>query len=91
MIIEFKKCSSNIVREMIMGFYDLLVLDWDHPEIDGKWSPAEVNQILFRNFEHPAQAMREILELTPGSGLTLTTNLADTDQTEVQLPLLSTA
>jgi len=89
MIIEFKKCSSNIVREMIMGFYDLLVLEWDHPEIDGKWSPAEVNQILFRNFEYPTQAMREILELTPGSALT--TNLADTDQTEVQPPLLSTA
>jgi hypothetical protein len=92
MIIEFKKCSSNIVREMIMGFYDLSAaeVEWDHPELDGKWSPAEVNQILFRNFENPAQAMRELVELTPGSALT-TTNSADTDQTEVQLPLLSTA
>ena len=94
MIIEFKKCSSNIVRAMIMGFYDLTAADveWDHTELDGKWSPAEVNQILFRNFENPAQAMRELVELTPGSGSGLTTtNSADTDQTEVQLPLLSTA
>ena len=82
MIIEFKKCSSNIVREMIMGSYDLLVLEWEHPEIDGKWSPAEVNQILFRNFEHPAQAMREILELTPG------VDFVSRDQTTLQLPTI---
>jgi len=85
MIIEFKKCSSKIVREMIMGFYDLTHVEWDHPELDGKWSPAEVNQILFRNFEDSAQAMRELVELTPGMTLT---NLADTNQTLVQLPML---
>jgi hypothetical protein len=88
MIIEFKKCSSKIVREMIMGFYDLATVEWDHPELDGKWSPAEVNQILFRNFEDPAQAMRELVELTPGAASL--TNSADTNQTIVQLPLLST-
>jgi len=70
-----------------MGFYDLAEVEWDHPELDGKWSPAEVNQILFRNFEDPVQAMRELVELTPGMALT---NLVDTDQTAVQLPLLST-
>jgi len=83
MIIEFKKCSSKIVREMIMGFYDLETLEWEHPEIDGKWSPAEVNQILFRNFEHPGQAMREILELTPG------VDFANRDQTVLQLPTIT--
>lgn len=83
MIIEFKKCSSKIVRDMIMGFYDLETLEWDHPEIDGKWSPAEVNQILFRNFEDPAHAMREILELTPG------VDFVNRDQTVLQLPEIS--
>jgi len=82
MIIEFKKCSSKIVRDMITGFYDLETLVWDHPEIDGKWSPAEVNQILFRNFEDPTQAMREILELTPG------VDFANRDQTILQLPTI---
>lgn len=82
MIIEFKKCSSKIVREMIMGFYDLTELEWNHPELDGKWSPAEVNQILFRNFEDLAQAMREILELTPG------VDFGNRDQTLLQLPTI---
>lgn len=85
MIIEFKKCSSKIVREMIMGFYDLEELEWNHPELDGKWSPAEVNQILFRNFEDPAQAMREIVELTPG------VDFASRDQTILQLSTISTS
>ena len=83
MIIEFKKCSSKIVREMIMGFYDLAELEWNHPELDGKWSPAEVNQILFRNFEEPAQAMRELIELTPG------VDFVNKDQTVLQLPEIS--
>jgi len=60
MIIQFKKCSSDILRQMIMGFYDLPVLEWNRPDLDGKWSPAEVNQILFRNFEDPTQAIREL-------------------------------
>ena len=65
MIIHFKKCSRKVLREMIEGFYDIKELDhpiWDHPEIDEKWSPAEVNQILFRNFEDPQQAMDELLQ-----------------------------
>lgn len=84
MIIEFKKCSTKIVREMIMGFYDLTELEWNHPELDGKWSPAEVNQILFRNFENPEQAMRELIELAPGVGFAGPSNI---DQTVLQLPM----
>jgi hypothetical protein len=83
MIIEFKKCSTKIIREMIMGFYDLTELEWNHPELDGKWSPAEVNQILFRNFENPNQAMRELIEVAPG------VDFANTDQTTLQLPTIS--
>ncbi len=33
--------------------------------MDGKWSPAEANQILFRNFETPEQALDELLLLQP--------------------------
>ena len=83
MIIEFKKCSTKIIREMIMGFYDLTELEWNHPELDGKWSPAEVNQILFRNFENPEQAMRELIEVAPG------VDFGNTDQTSLQLPMIS--
>ena len=66
MIIQFKKCSSAIVRQMVMGFYDLPTLDWDRPDLDGKWSPAEVNQVLFRNFEDPTQALLDLETLTAG-------------------------
>jgi hypothetical protein len=56
---------------MVCGFYDIADLS-GHPifqneSIDEKWSPAEVNQILFRNFEDPTRAMDELLTLQPGS------------------------
>jgi ATPase family associated with various cellular activities (AAA) len=68
MIIEFKKCTLNVLREMIRGFYDRDNLDhelWNHPEIDYKWTPAEVQQVLFRNFDNPMGAMKELLESQP--------------------------
>ena len=63
MIIHFKKCNAMILSEMVTSFYD--------KEMDGlmcpdyKWSPAEVNQILFRNFDKPESAVRELNELQP--------------------------
>ena len=63
MIIHFKKCNATILSEMVASFYDR--------ELEGitcedyKWSPAEVNQILFRNFEKPENAVKELNELQP--------------------------
>jgi hypothetical protein len=63
MIIHFKKCNAIILNEMVTSFYDR--------HVDGlicedyKWSPAEVNQILFRNFEKPENAVKELNELQP--------------------------
>ena len=65
MIIHFKKCSQAILREMVESFYDRTFDDWTTPDLDYKWSPAEVNQILFRNFNTPEEAIREITTLTP--------------------------
>jgi hypothetical protein len=56
MIVNFKKCSQAIVQEMAgrAAFFEAAGcacrkrLGWT-----GKWSPAEVNQILFRNFGNP--------------------------------------
>ena len=63
MIIHFKKCNANILSEMVTSFYDKEIV---LPEIpDYKWSPAEVNQILFRNFDKPEVAVRELTELQP--------------------------
>lgn len=63
MIVHFKKCNAAILTEMVTNFYD--------KEVEGlqcedyKWSPAEVNQILFRNFDTPENAVRELNELQP--------------------------
>jgi len=65
MIVQFKKCSRKILREIICGFYDLETVDhplFEKEDVDGRWSPAEVNQVLFRNFENPKLAMDELME-----------------------------
>lgn len=68
MIVNFKKCSTAILRQMVEGFYDRDDFDhaiWTSDGIDRKWSPAEVNQILFRNFDTPMSALDELLTLKP--------------------------
>jgi hypothetical protein len=64
MIINFKKCSRSIVQEMANSFFEAQVALPEDAALDGKWSPAEVNQILFRNFENPEQAVRDLVEMT---------------------------
>jgi hypothetical protein len=63
MIVKFKKCSIDIVREMVHAFYDKNIQVPEDPELNYKWSPAEVNQILFRNFEKPRAAIQELIRL----------------------------
>ena len=65
MIVNFKKCTRAILQEMIASFYDRedLILP-EEPSLDYKWTPAEANQILFRNFESPEQAIDELVTTT---------------------------
>lgn len=65
MIVQFKKCNREILREMANSFYDKEFEDWTTPELDYRWSPAEVNQIMFRNFDKPDDAIRELQSLNP--------------------------
>jgi len=68
MIVNFKRCSTSVLRDMIRGFYDIAIPDhplWADVGTDSKWTPAEVNQILFRNFDNPVSAMDELLTLKP--------------------------
>jgi SpoVK/Ycf46/Vps4 family AAA+-type ATPase len=65
MIVHFKKCNRTILKEMVHNFYDTDFEEWTTDALEYKWSPAEVNQILFRNFKTPEVAMRELVELTP--------------------------
>ena len=63
MILPFKKCTRRILREMASAFYDRPIAIPDDPMLDYKWSPAEVNQILFRNFTDPETAVTELIGL----------------------------
>jgi len=65
MIVNFKKCSVAILREMVSSFYDIDDVDITDERLDEKWSPAEVNQILFRNFKNMATAIYELHYLKP--------------------------
>ena len=64
MILPFKKCTRRILREMANAFYERTIEIPDDPALDFKWSPAEVNQILFRNFTDPETAVKELVTLT---------------------------
>lgn len=63
MIVHFKKCNTEILKEMTQSFYDCEIEGLECEEY--KWSPAEVNQILFRNFENVQNAVKELNELQP--------------------------
>ena len=67
MIIHFKKCSTSILREMLESFYDTKLDDvvLNNMDLNEKWAPAEVNQILFRNFKNQEHAILELNTLNP--------------------------
>jgi hypothetical protein len=65
MIINFKKCNLQILKEMIESFYEIEIPDFIDESLNYKWSPAEVNQILFRNFGKSTEAIKELEELNP--------------------------
>jgi chaperone BCS1 len=65
MIVQFRKCNRQILQEMATSFYDREFDDWTTPELEYVWTPAEVNQILFRNFDKPEDAIQELKTLKP--------------------------
>jgi hypothetical protein len=94
MIIEFKKCSMSVLREMVVGFYDTQDIEhelWKHPEINYKWTPAEVQQVLFRNFEDKNNAMQELLVCQPQTPeqTETTTELEDLPEQKSRLSIQS--
>jgi predicted transcriptional regulator len=67
MIVHFKKCSLTTLCEMVECFYDIklddnMMLD---NSLNEKWTPAEINQVLFRNFKDSTNAMEELKNLNP--------------------------
>ena len=62
MIVNFKKCNLAVVQEMVRSFYDSDTVV-DDESLSYKWSPAEVNQILFRNFGDVEAGVAELRHL----------------------------
>ncbi|KKL13274.1 hypothetical protein LCGC14_2527400, partial [marine sediment metagenome] len=66
MLIEYKKCNHTVLRDMFKSFFDVE----PDPELIGQiseysWSPAEVGQLLFKNFGDPDTALQELVEINP--------------------------
>jgi SpoVK/Ycf46/Vps4 family AAA+-type ATPase len=64
MIVHFKKCSIKTLCEMVNNFYDMK-LEINDIILDNKWTPAEINQILFRNFKNYEKALEELISFDP--------------------------
>jgi hypothetical protein len=55
-----------VIQEMVNAFYDRTdLLVEENPTLHEKWSPAEVNQILFRNFDTPEKALQDLAAIQP--------------------------
>jgi hypothetical protein len=64
MIVHFDRCTRAVLKEMLESFYEKSIDIPDDPLLDGKWTPAEVNQVLFRNFESPEDAIAELTSIS---------------------------
>ena len=66
MLLEYKKCNHKMLHDMFVSFFetepdsDVIV---NIPEYT--WTPAEVCQLLFKNFGEPDTALRELVEIDP--------------------------
>jgi hypothetical protein len=70
MIVNFQKCNRMIINEMFNSFYDTNFSGNKFDQIeDYKWTPAEVNAIMFRNFRKPENAINELIQENPTSKL----------------------
>jgi SpoVK/Ycf46/Vps4 family AAA+-type ATPase len=61
LILDFKKTTRATIMEMYAHFYEIVVNPHDFENIDDlEYSPAEINQIFFRNIDNPRAALEEL-------------------------------
>ena len=68
LIINLDRASSNTIQDMYHSFYSEELSQSDKTRlesIDKKWTPAEVNCILFNNFYSPESSLDQLLNLQP--------------------------
>lgn len=68
MLIEYKKCNKTVLADMYESFYEQQLTKEQLEKLEEyKWSPAEVGQLLFKNFANPDNALHDLTELNPDS------------------------
>ena len=72
MILEFKKHDTAVLRRHMEHFYDIALTAeqieaLEKSAVAGKWTPAEVSQILFKHLGDVDGAVKELVEATPAS------------------------
>jgi hypothetical protein len=70
LVLEFKKHSIDMLARHMAGFYDLppnseQIEALRKGRVDGKWTPAEVSQLLFKNMGNAGGAITDLIEKTP--------------------------
>jgi ATP-dependent 26S proteasome regulatory subunit len=61
LILDFKKTTRATIMEMYAHFYEIEANPRDFENIDDlEYSPAEINQIFFRNIDNPRAALEEL-------------------------------
>lgn len=70
MILEYKKHSVEVLTHHMEDFYDVALTHEQIDELkagrcDGKWTPAEVSQILFKNIGNVEGAVLDLVKQSP--------------------------
>lgn len=70
LVLEFKKHSIEMLTRHMAGFYDVppnseQIAALREGGVDGKWTPAEVSQLLFKNMGNAAGAITDLIEKMP--------------------------
>ena len=62
--VEFKLATKDVVLKMFSSFYDENFPDDLVSKIpDEKWTPADLSAVLFKNFDYPRQAAKDIVHM----------------------------
>jgi hypothetical protein len=82
--IHFKKHSRAVLQEHVADFYEMPLTPAEMAvlsaeSLDGKWTPAEVSQVLFRYMDDRVEAIRVLAEVEPSEIFTLKKESAATE------------
>lgn len=65
LIQKLGKCELNTIKEMYESFYSTTLTKELDETLNKKWSPAELNCLLFNNFDTPDKFLTDIIETKP--------------------------